>query len=91
LRPDAYTGEYAESCNLLPIGLISEGVQAAGFALYIYEGVLISSRGSAMLTKRSRSARGTIELGELLMQWTAPAFEEVCLNCEINSYASAKL
>jgi coenzyme PQQ precursor peptide PqqA len=29
-------------------------------------------------------------LGEL-MQWTAPAFEEVCLNCEINSYASAKL
>jgi coenzyme PQQ precursor peptide PqqA len=44
-----------------------------------------------MLTKRSRSARGTIELGELIMQWTAPAFEEVCLNCEINSYASAKL
>ncbi|MGE5083078.1 MAG: pyrroloquinoline quinone precursor peptide PqqA [Acidobacteriota bacterium] len=25
------------------------------------------------------------------MTWTAPAFEEVCLNCEINSYASAKL
>jgi len=25
------------------------------------------------------------------MQWTAPAFEEVCLNCEINSYVSAKL
>ena len=30
-------------------------------------------------------------LGEIIMQWTAPAFEEVCLNCEINSYASAKL
>lgn len=30
-------------------------------------------------------------LGEITMQWTAPAFEEVCLNCEINSYASAKL
>jgi coenzyme PQQ precursor peptide PqqA len=29
-------------------------------------------------------------LGEI-MEWTAPAFEEVCLNCEINSYASAKL
>jgi coenzyme PQQ precursor peptide PqqA len=29
--------------------------------------------------------------GEIIMQWTAPAFEEVCLNCEINSYASAKL
>jgi coenzyme PQQ precursor peptide PqqA len=25
------------------------------------------------------------------MEWTAPVFEEVCLNCEINSYASAKL
>ena len=30
-------------------------------------------------------------LGRIIMQWTAPAFEEVCLNCEINSYASAKL
>jgi coenzyme PQQ precursor peptide PqqA len=30
-------------------------------------------------------------LGEIIMQWTAPAFEEICLNCEINSYASAKL
>jgi coenzyme PQQ precursor peptide PqqA len=30
-------------------------------------------------------------LGEFFMEWTAPAFEEVCLNCEINSYASAKL
>jgi len=30
------------------------------------------------------------ELGEI-MEWTAPAFEEICLNCEINSYASAKL
>jgi len=30
-------------------------------------------------------------MGEIVMQWTAPAFEEVCLNCEINSYASAKL
>jgi len=28
---------------------------------------------------------------EKIMQWTAPVFEEVCLNCEINSYASAKL
>ena len=29
-------------------------------------------------------------LGEI-MEWTAPAFEEICLNCEINSYASATL
>jgi coenzyme PQQ precursor peptide PqqA len=26
-----------------------------------------------------------------IMEWTAPVFEEVCLNCEINSYASATL
>jgi len=25
------------------------------------------------------------------MEWTKPAFEEVLLNCEINSYASAQL
>jgi coenzyme PQQ precursor peptide PqqA len=30
------------------------------------------------------------EMG-IIMEWTAPAFEEICLNCEINSYASAKL
>jgi len=29
--------------------------------------------------------------GGIIMEWTAPAFEEVRLNCEINSYASAKL
>lgn len=27
----------------------------------------------------------------ILMEWTTPQFEEVCLNCEINSYASAQL
>jgi len=26
-----------------------------------------------------------------IMEWTAPQFEEVALNCEINSYASAAL
>jgi len=25
------------------------------------------------------------------MEWTAPQFEEISLNCEINSYASAQL
>jgi len=25
------------------------------------------------------------------MQWTTPKFEEVALNCEINSYASAAM
>ncbi|PYX31651.1 MAG: pyrroloquinoline quinone precursor peptide PqqA [Acidobacteria bacterium] len=33
---------------------------------------------------------GTITGGKI-MEWTAPAFKEVCLNCEINSYASATL
>ena len=27
----------------------------------------------------------------LSMEWTTPQFEEICLNCEINSYASASL
>jgi coenzyme PQQ precursor peptide PqqA len=44
-----------------------------------------------MLVTRSRLAAGRNETGVIIMQWTAPAFEEVCLNCEINSYASAKL
>jgi coenzyme PQQ precursor peptide PqqA len=26
-----------------------------------------------------------------IMEWTAPQFEEVALNCEINSYASAAM
>jgi len=25
------------------------------------------------------------------MEWTAPKFEEIALNCEINSYASAAM
>jgi coenzyme PQQ precursor peptide PqqA len=44
-----------------------------------------------MLNQRSRQKSRNDFLGVFIMQWTAPAFEEVCLNCEINSYASAKL
>jgi coenzyme PQQ precursor peptide PqqA len=44
-----------------------------------------------MLTKRSWDLTPNDFLGDFIMQWTAPVFEEVCLNCEINSYASAKL
>jgi coenzyme PQQ precursor peptide PqqA len=55
-----------------------------------FPGVLLSSQGSAMLTERSRYRPQNDDWG-ILMEWTAPAFEEVCLNCEINSYASAKL
>jgi len=42
-----------------------------------------------MLTEHFTVRIGTA--GGFLMEWTAPAFEEVCLNCEINSYASAKM
>jgi coenzyme PQQ precursor peptide PqqA len=38
-----------------------------------------------------RTTQEIMTRGEMIMQWTAPAFEEVCLNCEINSYVSAKL
>jgi coenzyme PQQ precursor peptide PqqA len=31
------------------------------------------------------------EEGQKTMEWTAPQFEEVALNCEINSYASGAL
>jgi coenzyme PQQ precursor peptide PqqA len=46
--------------------------------------------GYSAKTFRGSSRRSDL-LGVIIMEWTAPAFEEVCLNCEINSYASAKL
>jgi coenzyme PQQ precursor peptide PqqA len=36
-------------------------------------------------------AGNTVFEGIETMEWTAPKFEEVALNCEINSYASAAL
>jgi coenzyme PQQ precursor peptide PqqA len=57
--------------------------------IFFGRGVLISGAWSAMLSERSQ-LKGWND-GGFIMQWTAPAFEEVCLNCEINSYASAKL
>jgi hypothetical protein len=29
--------------------------------------------------------------GELTMEWTTPQHEEICLSCEISSYANAEL
>jgi coenzyme PQQ precursor peptide PqqA len=40
---------------------------------------------------KTGSQRTRWNIWRKVMEWTAPAFEEVCLNCEINSYASAKL
>jgi len=54
-----------------------------------FGGILCSAGGWDILDAFTRSKTGP--LGEIIMEWTAPAFEEVCLNCEINSYASAKL
>jgi len=34
---------------------------------------------------------GSVRTKENTMEWTTPKFEEVCLNCEINSYANAEL
>ncbi len=33
----------------------------------------------------------TMPSEDVNMEWTTPQFEEVALNCEINSYASAAL
>jgi coenzyme PQQ precursor peptide PqqA len=52
---------------------------------------LFSELKSFILLERSHEVLWAIDSGVFIMQWTAPAFEEVCLNCEINSYASAKL
>jgi hypothetical protein len=32
-----------------------------------------------------------VDSGSQIMQWTTPQMEEISLNCEINSYASARL
>jgi coenzyme PQQ precursor peptide PqqA len=50
--------------------------------------ILIGGSAKLKLGFPERDARNELEE---IMEWTAPAFEEVCLNCEINSYASAKL
>jgi coenzyme PQQ precursor peptide PqqA len=49
------------------------------------------------VSQRQLNSRGTILKvsvvfeGAKTMEWTTPKFEEVALNCEINSYASAAL
>lgn len=59
------------------------------FADLFFSQNVAGRRRFELFLMHSRSKTGP--LGEMIMQWTAPAFEEVCLNCEINSYASAKL
>jgi len=33
----------------------------------------------------------SLKKGDTTMEWTAPQHEEICLNCEISSYANAEL
>ena len=60
-----------------------------------FEGVIFSARllirKECWVRINQRSRRKALSDGRMTMQWTAPVFEEVCLNCEINSYVSAKL
>jgi coenzyme PQQ precursor peptide PqqA len=63
----------------------SRQFDAIDFLLWL----LISEECSAKITE-VQGSKALNAQGEF-MQWTAPAFEEVCLNCEINSYVSAKL
>jgi coenzyme PQQ precursor peptide PqqA len=49
---------------------------------------LIDEIGDRLYTVRVGSF---VSEGMEIMEWTAPKFEEVALNCEINSYASAAL
>jgi coenzyme PQQ precursor peptide PqqA len=78
------TGVCAEKCaEICVMPKFNQGLAA----LFCKRG-LIRPWGWAILieniSRSNRTAGG-------FMEWTAPAFEEVCLNCEINSYASAKL
>jgi coenzyme PQQ precursor peptide PqqA len=50
----------------------------------------VASVGRFDYSYGAASANLLKRLGDI-MDWTTPAFEEVCLNCEINSYASAQL
>jgi coenzyme PQQ precursor peptide PqqA len=44
------------------------------------------------LSQRRDARRPLAErLKEEIMEWTTPQFEEISLNCEINSYANAEL
>jgi coenzyme PQQ precursor peptide PqqA len=58
-------------------------------AVLFFHGMLHAQSKVAILL--SDNLRPEWAAGGIIMEWTAPSFEEVCLNCEINSYASAKL
>jgi coenzyme PQQ precursor peptide PqqA len=45
----------------------------------------------AQLRQREQCTVKAVPERRKVMEWTAPKFEEVALNCEINSYASAAL
>jgi hypothetical protein len=46
---------------------------------------------SLVLCYHSRVVIDLIGKGAPLMEWTTPQHEEICLNCEVSSYANAEL
>jgi coenzyme PQQ precursor peptide PqqA len=77
--------EFATHCRLAPDAAPDGQFSRMDF----FDEVLICSQCWVKMTEHSRRQVSN-DWGKN-MQWTAPAFEEVCLNCEINSYVSAKL
>jgi len=73
----------AENCELT-----NDAEILPRFGAFIFFGGL---PGGVNLGILRRIFHGPIRTAGGFMEWTAPAFQEVCLNCEINSYASAKL
>jgi coenzyme PQQ precursor peptide PqqA len=78
---------YARTCNRNSFEPKQCSGQTGGRQIFFFDLLIWLER---WLRLNHVEAANAWILGDI-MQWTAPAFEEVCLNCEINSYASAKL
>ena len=74
-----------KTCKILHV-LDDAGIQRR-FGGHIFRGRIDSGPGIGY----AESIHGPTGPLGVFMEWTTPAFEEVCLNCEINSYVSAKL
>ncbi len=77
----------AKSCNVR---------QSEALQLTVRQEDRVNLLGAALLCHRYSDIlelKFTVQIRTAggIMTWTAPAFEVICLNCEINSYASAKL
>jgi coenzyme PQQ precursor peptide PqqA len=75
-------------CRILHVLLPSDAEIQRRFGGFIFQESIASASGFGYSYLDNY---GLIRPSGGFMEWTTPAFEEVCLNCEINSYASAKL